>query len=337
MKKKYIIIGLIIISILILIVKVWGHNNISKQLSTSHITQSLPSSPSYVFVKKWGSIGNEDGQFVNPRHIAIDKSDNIYTSDHNNGRIQKFDSEGNFILKWNIGVAVEGITIDFRGYVYAGGNYQIQKFDSQGNFILKWGNNGVGEGQFDQVSSIASDPNGYIYVIDNSVFFYKNPNELRGRIQKFDSNGNFIFQCKFLADLFNGIAIDPMGKIFLGFSEGRIYINKYKSLEDIYKDGYFKDTYWGKAEWTFPKRERGKIFKSRLNLATDKEGNLFALDISGCVYKIDSTGKILTKWGSSGSGDGEFNQPKAIAVDSKGNVYVMDTGNYRIQKFSPVP
>lgn len=32
--------------------------------------------------------------------------------------------------------------------------------------------------------------------------------------------------------------------------------------------------------------------------------------------------------------DSQFNMPYGIAVDSSGNIYVADTGNYRIQKFS---
>lgn len=39
-------------------------------------------------------------------------------------------------------------------------------------------------------------------------------------------------------------------------------------------------------------------------------------------------------WGSRGSGDGEFEFPRGIAVDSDGNVYVADVGNHRIQKFT---
>jgi DNA-binding beta-propeller fold protein YncE len=39
-------------------------------------------------------------------------------------------------------------------------------------------------------------------------------------------------------------------------------------------------------------------------------------------------------WGSWGSGNGQFDWPSGVAVDSSGNVYVADTGNNRIQKFT---
>src|SRR5713226_3775049 len=43
---------------------------------------------------------------------------------------------------------------------------------------------------------------------------------------------------------------------------------------------------------------------------------------------------FVTKWGSFGSGDGQFNLPDGLGVDSSGNVYVADAGNSRIQKFT---
>ena len=39
-------------------------------------------------------------------------------------------------------------------------------------------------------------------------------------------------------------------------------------------------------------------------------------------------------WGSTGTGDGQFSQPPSIATDSQGNVYVADSENDRIQKFT---
>lgn len=43
---------------------------------------------------------------------------------------------------------------------------------------------------------------------------------------------------------------------------------------------------------------------------------------------------FLLKWGSRGSGNGELNYPRGITVDSNGDVYVVDSFNHRIQKFS---
>lgn len=78
------------------------------------------------------------------------------------------------------------------------------------------------------------------------------------------------------------------------------------------------------------------IVKQALNLTIDFDGNIFIADIGNhCIHKFDSSGKFITKFGSFGSGDGEFNLPESVAVDRQGNVYVIDVLNYRIQKFAP--
>jgi hypothetical protein len=43
---------------------------------------------------------------------------------------------------------------------------------------------------------------------------------------------------------------------------------------------------------------------------------------------------FVTTWGTSGSGEGEFDFPWGIAVDAQGNVYVVDRFINRVQKFS---
>ena len=52
------------------------------------------------------------------------------------------------------------------------------------------------------------------------------------------------------------------------------------------------------------------------------------------VSYFDPTGTYLGTWGNTGSGNGSFADPQGIAVDSTGDVYVADTGNNRVQKFT---
>jgi NHL repeat-containing protein len=42
---------------------------------------------------------------------------------------------------------------------------------------------------------------------------------------------------------------------------------------------------------------------------------------------------FMKKWSSNGTADGEFIYPSSVAIDSSGYVYVVETGNSRIQVF----
>ena len=43
----------------------------------------------------------------------------------------------------------------------------------------------------------------------------------------------------------------------------------------------------------------------------------------------------MARWGTLGSGPGQFNGPVGIAVDPQGNIFVADVANHRIQELSP--
>jgi hypothetical protein len=43
------------------------------------------------------------------------------------------------------------------------------------------------------------------------------------------------------------------------------------------------------------------------------------------IQKFTQYGKFILKWGSNGTGNGQFSQPEDMAMDSSGNVYVVDS------------
>jgi DNA-binding beta-propeller fold protein YncE len=59
---------------------------------------------------------------------------------------------------------------------------------------------------------------------------------------------------------------------------------------------------------------------------------IFSL-LVGLAAAVDPPPEFLAEWGSYGLADGQFRYPHGVAVDSTGNVYVVDTDNNRIQKF----
>ncbi len=51
------------------------------------------------------------------------------------------------------------------------------------------------------------------------------------------------------------------------------------------------------------------------------------------ILKFSKDGKLVKRWGQTGTGPGEFDQPHALAMDSKGRLFVGDRNNNRIQIF----
>ena len=60
------------------------------------------------------------------------------------------------------------------------------------------------------------------------------------------------------------------------------------------------------------------------------EGHSDADSANARILKFDRNGKFLRAWGRRGSGVGEMMQPHALAMDSKGRLYVGDRSNNRI-------
>ena len=65
------------------------------------------------------------------------------------------------------------------------------------------------------------------------------------------------------------------------------------------------------------------------------DGSVYVVDASNHrVQKFTSEGVFVSKWGTAGTGDGQFDLPKGIAATSDGSIYVVDLRNNRIQKFT---
>ncbi len=72
-------------------------------------------------------------------------------------------------------------------------------------------------------------------------------------------------------------------------------------------------------------------------VALDGSGNAYMVDREcKCVQKYDSTGKFLSQFGTPGSGNGQFSDPRGISYSrTTGNILVSDLANKNVQIFTP--
>ncbi len=273
----------------------------------------------YIFDTKWGERGVGDGQFYGPTGISLDTSGNVYVADTSNRRIQKFTSDGTFILKWgrNGGDGSSGsgdgefrnprgLTVDSYGNVYVADseNDRVQKFNSDGVFITKWDSYwGV---------DIAIDSFGNTYIGEQSV--------VNGNIRKYSPDGTVVDEWE-TGGTPSGIAVDTLGNVYTACRSDNI-IQKYSP------DGTLL-TQWGSKG-----SGEGEFMDPR-GVEVDMFGNVYVADsANNRIQKFTSDGTFITQWGSYGSGDGQFHLPYNIAVTPMGDcVYVADAYNDRIQRF----
>ncbi|OPZ44804.1 MAG: Virginiamycin B lyase [Euryarchaeota archaeon ADurb.BinA087] len=286
----------------------------------------------YDYDLKWGSYGTADGQFNNPRGVAVDGAGNVYVADTQNDRVQKFTVTGTFITKWGSNGPGDGkfsfphaVAVDTEGNVYVADtyNHRIQKFTPNGTFIMTWGEGPeLADGKFSYPHAVAVDTEGNVYVADS----------YNHRIQKFNRTGSFITKWgdgpgsgdgQFYYPF--GIAVDNAGNVYVADSQNN-RIQKFNATGTFIMK-------WGDG----PGSEDGQFYYP-FGIAVDNAGNLYVAEYyNHRIQKFTPNGSYITKWGSYGPGDGQFNYPFGIAVDNAGKVYVVDSNRHRIQKFFLAP
>jgi hypothetical protein len=75
-----------------------GHLFISDGYSNARI---LEYSADGARIREWGHPGTGPGQFRLPHSIQVDENGIVYVADRENGRIQRFDANGNFLSEWD--------------------------------------------------------------------------------------------------------------------------------------------------------------------------------------------------------------------------------------------
>ncbi len=132
-----------------------------------------------------GKVGKrENGAFLSPTNVAVDRQGNIYVADTGNYRVQILDPAGKFIRAFGTQgdapgefIRPKGIAVDSEGHVYVAdaefNNFQI--LTREGQPLLAVGALGSEPGQFALVAGLYIDSEDQIYTTEM----------YRGRVQVF--------------------------------------------------------------------------------------------------------------------------------------------------------
>ena len=269
-----------------------------------------------------GSRGVGVGQLNKPRSVAVDTQDNLYVVDMT-GRVQKFSSNGVFLLSWQMPQTSlgkpKGMGRDRDGsIVVLEPHYQrVNVFSPEGKLVAQWGKHGTNAGELMMPRAVAVNSRREVFLSEYGLV---------ERVQKFAPRGE-----KLLGSFghpgnapgeFNrpeGLCVDAQDRIYVADSCNH-------RIQVFSSDGKFLRAYGkagkGKGELSYP-----------YDICVDAAGRQYVCEFGNSRIQVfDASDQPLEIIGGPGLAPGEFSNPWGVALDSAGNLYVADSQNHRVQK-----
>ena len=299
----------------------------------------------YELVDGWAKLP-EGWSFLDVGGISIDSQDKLYILNRSEQPIMIFDREGNLLNSWGEGFfnRAHGSCIGLDGSLYCTDdrNHIVAKFTPEGKLLMTLGTKGQASDTgyirtfdsweslariqrsappFNRPTGVAVTPSGEIYIADG----YGN-----ARIHKFTSDGKLLFSwgepggAPGQFRLPHNIWLDKQERVWIADREN-------SRIQIFSAQGEFI------TEWTDVIRPT--------DVFIDDEETVYVSELCLRVSIFAADGKLLARWGNEGK-DKEtalFHAPHAIAVDSRGDLYVgevsmtsagVDKGSRTIQKFA---
>jgi YD repeat-containing protein len=274
------------------------------------------------FMAWLGSSGTGQGQFEDPDGLAMNTAGQLYVADQDNNRVDEwelvpgvpdyaaqFGTKGseNGQLKEPKGVAMAK---DGNVFVLDSSNSRVEEFSPSGKYEAKFGSSGIGNAQMSTPYGITVDSKGNIWIADTGNNRVDEFNEKREFVQAFGwgvKNGEAKLEvCTSTCEA--GIA---------GAGSGEL--NGPKGITVTANgDVYVADMPNNRVqEFT----EKGE-FVAAFGFGVSNEKAEFEICTSNC------------KVGIAGAGNGQFNEPTAIAASPDGDVWIADRSNNRVEEFN---
>ncbi len=287
----------------------------------------------------WGRVGTGPGEFTQPYQVKVATDGSVYVLDgvvsrYGEGRVQRLSPTDACQCWWQPSAqlsgkseafdpslhgyyAVSAIAIDAKNDIYLAHESWLSKWKPELILLQK---------PWPQLGSY------YRMVIDQFGSFYATSGSL---VMKIGPDGKELGRWgsagsgpgQFRTPL--GIALDGQGHLYVADSDNN-------RIQKLSVNG-------GRPVAQFGTKGTGPgQFNGPADIAIDQQGNMYVADTDNHrIQKLSPTGQFLQQWGNTGkfgtevlSGDqpGHFRSPHGLALDSRGNLYVADTGNHRIQK-----
>ncbi len=225
------------------------------------------------FGSKYGAPGSGNGQFSDPRGIAISSAGNVWVTDLANKRVQEFNEKGEFIRSVTYAGGVLGQGKMAEPYAVATGpeemlwvtdigSHRVYQFKENGTFVQAISSVGplLQEVSLTSPVGIATDRFGNAYVSENSTNQVLEIDPSGKYVNKFGSTGTGQSQFKSV----NGLAIAASGNIFAADGENN-------RVEEFKPDGTFLREFASLGS-------ESKQLKEPRGIATGPENSLYVAD-----------------------------------------------------------
>jgi len=194
------------------------------------------------------------------------------------------------------------------------------------HFVANWPNMPKGQ-NFGECSGVDVDKQDNVWIANRGAWPIMEFDKNGKLLQAWDENVTRLTPAPNHGTGSHGLRVDPDGNIWLIDVDGHL-LHKYNAQ--------------GRRLMVIGNRQGGASpndshvsFNRPTNLWVLPNRHFYVSDGYGNsrVVEFDQNGDWVRQWGTHGTGDGQFNLPHSVTVDSKGLVYVADRANSRMQVF----